>query len=198
VSAFVLIRADAATTLLRDDPIVRAGEVAALREANALLAAATAMRDGARRANDTAAEQARAAGYAAGRAEGLAAGAAEVRAELLRLAQADAERAERQRGDLARLGVEVVRRIAAELGAPAMVAALADKAAASVAPDLKLTVRVSPAAVERTRDRLGAQVAVEPDETLEATDCVLATPLGEVRAGLETQLAQLAKHWGVA
>ena len=37
-----------------------------------------------------------------------------------------------------------------------------------------------------------------PDETLAATDCVLVTPLGEVRAGLETQLAQLAERWSVA
>ena len=30
------------------------------------------------------------------------------------------------------------------------------------------------------------------------TDCVIATPLGEVRAGLETQLTALARTWGIA
>jgi type III secretion protein L len=198
MSGFVLIRADAASTLLRDDPIVRAGDVPVLAEAERLLASATALRDDARRASEDAADAARAEGYAAGHAEGLAAGSAEIRDELLRLAGADAERAAAQRGDLARLALEVIRRIAAELGAPEMVAALADRAAAAVAPDTPLTVRVPPAALARTRERVRAHATVEPDETLGATDCVLVTPLGEVRAGLETQLAQLGKQWGVA
>lgn len=198
MSGFVLIRADAGATLLRDDPIVRRADVPRLRDVDGLLASATALRDDARRASEAAAEGARAAGYEAGRAEGLAAGAEAVRAELLRLAHADAARAEQQRGDLARLGLEVVRRIAADLGAPATVAALAEKAAAEIAPDTHVVVRVPPAAVEPTRARFGDHAVVEADETLGETECVLATPLGEVRAGLDTQLAQLAKQWGLA
>lgn len=198
MSGFVLIRADATSTLLRDDPIVRAADVPVLNDADRLLANATALRDEARAASHAASEDARAAGYAAGHAEGLAAAEVEVRAELLRLAQADAERMAAQRADLARLGLEVVRRIAADLGAPEMVAALADQAAAAIAPDTPLTVRVPPAALARVRARLGGRAIVEPDVTLEATGCVLATPLGEVRAGLDTQLDQLARQWGVA
>lgn len=196
MSGFVLIRADAAATLLRDDPIVRAADVPVLTEADRLLAAASALRDDARRSSEHAAQVARAEGYAAGHAEGLAAGSAEIRDELLRLAGADAQRAAAQRADLARLALEVVRRIAADLGAPEMVAALAEKAAAAIAPETPLSVRVPPAALSRARERLGAQATVQPDETLRETDCVLVTPLGEVRAGLETQLAQLAKQWG--
>jgi type III secretion protein L len=195
--SFVLIRADAAATLMRDDPIVRAADVPVLGDVQRLLADAQALREDARAASVQAGEAARDEGYAAGHAEGLAAGAALVREELLRLAQADVARAEAQRTDLARLGLEVVRRIAADLGPADMVAALAEKAAAAIAPDSQLTVRVPAAALDATRARLGAGVAVEPDETLSATDCVLSTPLGEVRAGLETQLAQLARQWNV-
>ena len=197
MSGFVLIRADASATLTRDDPIVRAAEVPMLAEAERLLAAANALRDDALRASAAAADEARAAGYRVGHADGLAAGAAEIHAELVRLAQADAERAGQQRGDLARLGLEVVRRIAADVGPAEMVAALAERAASSVAPESQVVVRVAPAALARTRERLGSLASVEPDETLPPTDCVLATPLGEVRAGLETQLAQLARQWGL-
>lgn len=196
--SFVLIRADAAATLMRADPIVRAADVPVLDDVQRLLADAQVLREDARAASAQAGEDARAEGYAAGHAEGLAAGAALVRDELLRLAQADAARSETQRTDLARLGLEVVRRIAADLGPAEMVAALAAKAVAAVAPDPQLTVRVPPAALAETRERLGAGVAIEPDETLGATDCILSTPLGEVRAGLETQLAQLARQWNVA
>lgn len=196
--SFVLIRADAAATLMRDDPLVRAADVPVLGDVQRLLADAQSLREDARAASEKAGEAARDEGYAAGHAEGLAAGAALVREELLRLAQADAARAEAQRTDLARLGLEVVRRIAADLGPADMVAALAERAAAAIAPDSQLTVRVPPAALDATRARLGAGVAVEPDPTLGATDCVLSTPLGEVRAGLETQLAQLARQWNVA
>lgn len=198
MSGFVLIRADATATLLCDDPIVRAAEVSRLGDVDRLLAAATTLRNDASDASESAAEQARAEGFAAGRAEGLAAGAAELRDELLRLATADSERAAVQRGDLARLGLEVVRRIAADLGPAEMIAALADKAAAAVAPETPLTVRVPPPALARARARLAVRAKVEPDETLGPNECVLATPLGEVRAGLDTQLAQIARQWGVA
>ena len=198
MSGFVLVRAGSAATLLRDDPIVRAADVPMLREADRLIAAATALHDDVRRASETATEEAREQGYAAGHAEGLTAGAAAVRDELLRLSEADAARARQQSGDLARLGLEVVRRIAAELGPEEMVAALADKAAAAVSPELRPVVRVPPAALARARERLGAHVTVESDETLAATDCVLSTALGEVHAGLETQLAQLARQWQIA
>nr|WP_239024667.1 FliH/SctL family protein [Sphingomonas corticis] len=116
---------------------------------------------------------------------------------MLRLVQADAVRAQEQRGDLARLALEVVRRIAADLGAADMVAAMADRAAAGVAPDLAPTVRVHPDALAATRARLGERVAVEADAALAPTDCVIATSLGEVHAGLETQLAALARAWGL-
>lgn len=195
--SFVLIHADREATLLRDDPIVPARELPAFTAARDLLDAVAALRDEAAGATEAAKEAARAEGYAAGHAEGLAAGAAAVREELLRLVQADAVRAQEQRGDLARLALEVVRRIAADLGAADMVAAMADRAAAGVAPDPAPTVRVHPDALAATRARLGERVAVEADAALAPTDCVIATPLGEVHAGLETQLAALARAWGL-
>lgn len=197
MSGYVLIRADTAATLVRDDPLVPASDVPALTDIQAVLDAAARLRDDARTAANEIADVAREEARAAGRAEGIAAGQAEVREELLRLVQADAARAEAQRGDLARLGLEVVRRIAGDLGSPEMVAALADRAAAALAPEPVPVVKVHPDAVETVRARLSSRAAVEADATLDATDCVLVTPLGAVRAGLETQLAQLARAWGI-
>lgn len=195
--SYVLIHADRQATLLRDDPVVPAADLPALYDARALLDAASTIRDDAERDAAEAVAAAHAQGLAAGRAEGLAAGAAEIRAELLRLAAATRAASAAQQADLARLGLEVVRRIAADLGAPAMVAALADRAAAAIAPDPRPVVRVHPDAVAATRDRLGTRATVDADPALDPTDCVIATPLGEVRAGLETQLTALARAWGI-
>ena len=195
--SFVLIHADRQATLLRDDPIVPAAQVPAFTEARDLLDAVSALRDDSAGLAEEAAAAARVEGYAAGHAEGVAAGAAAVRDELIRLMQADAVRVEAQRADLARLALEVVRRIAADLGSAEMVAALADRAAAAVAPDPAPVVRVHADAVAATRARLDPRVTVEADASLAPTECVIATPLGEVRAGLETQLAALARAWGL-
>lgn len=195
--SFVLIHADAQATLLRDDPLVPATDVPAFREARDLLDAAAAIRAAATRSAEAEAQTAREEARAAGHAEGLAAGDDAIRAELLRLAEADAQRSEAQRADLARLALEVVRRIAADLGAPDMVAALAARAAAAIAPDPLPVVRVHPDAVDATRVRLGSRATVAGDAALAPTDCVIATPLGEVRAGLDTQLAALARAWGL-
>ncbi|WP_288456523.1 FliH/SctL family protein [uncultured Sphingomonas sp.] len=196
--SYVLIHADAAATLVRDDPIVPAADLPAFSEARTLLEAAAAIRDAAAADARTAADAAREEARAAGHAEGLATGAAQVRDELLRLAAADTARAAAQRDDLARLALEVVRRIAADLGPGDMVAALADRAAASVAPDPLPVVRVHPDAVAAATARLGLRARVEGDSRLAPDDCVLATPLGEVHAGLETQLSALSRAWGIA
>ncbi|MBY0301856.1 MULTISPECIES: FliH/SctL family protein [Sphingomonas] len=196
--SYVLIHADTAATLVRDDPIVPATDLPAFSEARTLLEAAAAIRDAAASDARTAADAAREEARAAGHAEGLATGAAQVRDELLRLAAADAARLTAQRDDLARLALEVVRRIAADLGPAEMVAALADRAAASVSPDPSPVVRVHPDAVTATAARLGSRARIEGDSRLSRDDCVLATPLGEVHAGLETQLAALARAWGIA
>lgn len=199
MSSFLLLHADSASTLLADDPIVPADDVTRLEDVTALLDAAAALRNDAQEARDAARAAARAEGFAAGHAEGRAAGEASIRDELLRLAQDDAVRAETQRADLAKLALEVVRRIAGTIGAPEMIAGIAAQAAAQVAPETAATVRVHPAAVVRVTERLATlrHISVEADETLAPDDCVVATPLGRTHAGLDTQIAQLERAWGL-
>lgn len=199
MSSYLLIHADRAATLLADDPIVPANDVARFGEVTALLDAASALHDRAHDARTATLAAAQAEGFAAGHAEGRAAGEASIREELLRLAQEDAARAETQRGDLARLALEVVRRIAGSVGAPEIIAAIAAKAAAQVAPETAATIRVHPHAAARVAERVAGlrHIAVEGDASLGPDDCVVETALGRTRAGLDTQIAQLERSWGL-
>jgi type III secretion protein L len=197
---FLLLHADRLATALADDPLVPAADVGRVQDALALLAQAGDLRRGAEATTDAARETARAEGFATGRAEGLAAAEAERQDELFRIALRDIELQRERQKDIARLALEVVRRIAGELDAGAMVAGLAERAAAQLAPDSVAVVRVAPVAVEAVRTRLDgrAGLSVEADPSLEGQDCVIETALGRTHAGLDTQLAQIERMWGEA
>lgn len=198
--SFLVLHADRLATALTDDPLVPADDVGRVQDALALLAEAGRLRVGAGAAIDAARENARAEGFAAGRAEGLAAAESERQAELFRIALRDGELQRERQKDIARLALEVVRRIAGELDRSAMVAGLAERAAAQLAPDSVAVVRVAPPALEAVRIRLDGRVglSVEADPLLGAQDCVIETALGRTHAGLDTQLAQIARMWGEA
>ncbi|NIJ22191.1 flagellar biosynthesis/type III secretory pathway protein FliH [Sphingomonas naasensis] len=197
---FLVLHADRLATALADDPLVPAADVGRMQDAMALLAEAGALRSGADAAIAAAREAARAEGFAAGRAEGLAAAEDERRAELFRIALRDGELQRARQKDVARLAVEVVRRIAGVLDDGAVVAGLAERAAAQLAPDSVGVVRVAPDAVAAVRARLDgrAGLSVEADPALSGQDCVIETALGRTHAGLDTQLAQIARMWGEA
>lgn len=198
--SFLVLHADRLATALTDDPLVPADDVGRVQDALALLAEAGRLRVGAGAAIDAARENARAEGFAAGRAEGLAAAESERQAELFRIALRDGELQRERQKDIARLALEVVRRIAGEIDRSAMVAGLAERAAAQLAPDSVAVVRVAPPALETVRTRLDgrAGLSVEADPLLGEQDCVIETALGRTHAGLDTQLAQIARMWGEA
>ncbi|MFS0737206.1 hypothetical protein ABC347_09165 [Sphingomonas sp. 1P06PA] len=195
--SFVLIHADRAGSVLADDPIVPAAEIERFAGAIDLLRGAGAVRDGIAAEQAAAIAEARAEGHA----EGLAAGRAEARKEseaaLFQLTVKAAAERRQQHADVTALAIEVVRRIAQELGPEMTVAAIADRATADLLPDSVATVRVSPAAVAATEQRLASRpgLRVEGDAALAATDCIVETALGTTRAGLETQLAAIARAW---
>ncbi len=196
--SFLLLHADRLTTALADDPLVPAADVGRVQDALALLAEAGDLRRGADEALAAAREVARAEGYASGREEGLAAAESERQAELFRIARRDGELQRERQKDIARLALEVVRRIAGELDTGIMVAGLAERAAAQLAPDAVAVVRVAPASAEAVRARLEGRtwLSVEADPALDGQDCVIETALGRTHAGLETQLAQIDRMWG--
>ena len=107
------------------------------------------------------------------------------------------EERRRRQEEITTLALEVVRRLVGELGDERIVAGLAERAAAELAPDTVATVRVPSAHGEAVKSRLKgrAGLTVEPDPTLSGMDCVVETALGRHYAGLETQLAQIEAAW---
>ncbi|QNA86391.1 hypothetical protein G4G27_22210 [Sphingomonas sp. So64.6b] len=191
--SYVVLHADAFTTAATDDPVVSAGDVDRFGDVAALLAGTAALRN----TTEQAVAAARAEGFEAGRAEGVRAGEDDVRAEWLRLAVRDGEIRRERQAEIAQLALAVVRRIAGDVGAAEMVAGLAERATATIAPDDGATVRVAPAMVDIVRVRFDgrAGILVEGDATLTNTDCIIETALGQVRAGLDVQLSAIEHAW---
>jgi len=198
--SFLVLHADRLATALTDDPLVPAADVGRVQDALALFAEAGDLRQGAEEAIQAARAAAHAEGFAAGHEQGLVAAETERQAELFRIALRDSELQRERQKDIARLALEVVRRIAGELDDGVMVAGLAERAAAQLAPDSVAVVRVAPAAAEVVRARLKARagLSVEADPLLGDQDCVIETALGRTHAGLDTQLAQIERMWGEA
>lgn len=193
---FLVLHADRLATALTDDPLVPARDVGRVQDALALFAEAGSLRGGAEEAIEAARAKAQAEGFEAGREAGLAAAEAERQAELFRIAMRDSELQRERQKDIARLALEVVRRIAGDLEST-MVAGLAERAAAQLAPDSVAVVRVAPDAVEMVRAQIGGRqgLSVEADPSLDPQDCVIETALGRTHAGLDTQLAQIERMW---
>lgn len=198
--SYVILHADKLRSVASDDALVSATEVEALRDAMALLSEAGRLRDDAEQDIAAARTQARAAGEDEGRADGRALVQAATTETLAKLHDTAAAVETERRADIARLALEVVRRIAGDIGSPSVVAGLVERATLSLTSDAGAVVRVAAPCVEAVRERLAARegVTVEADPTLDATDCVIETPLGSTHAGLETQLSALARAWNLA
>jgi flagellar biosynthesis/type III secretory pathway protein FliH len=195
--SLIVLHADRFATVLAVDPVIPAAGRPALDDALALLAEARSVREAATASADADRQR----GFDEGKAEGLALGrqeaADEHRAELFRLAMRDGEERRARQAEMSALALEIVRRVAGDLGDDTVVAALAERAARDVAPDTVALVRVAPAnhvaVAARLRDRPG--LSVEPDDTIGPRDCVVETSLGRTHAGLDTQLAQIEAVW---
>ena len=185
--SYVLLASAPTAVLLSDQAIIPAKDVGRLETAAELVEALEAHRD-------AVTCHARAEGFEAGRAEGLdhaARHVAETLAEIHRVL--DAERA-RLRGQAASLALDIVRRIAVDLGPDATVAALAERAVRDLLPQEPIRVRVAAERVGAVSARLWpiherVEVAAEPG--LSPDECLIDTPSGHVRAGLDVQLAAL-------
>lgn len=192
--SFVLVRGAGGSALLSDGWRIPAAEVARLRTAVEAADALDADRAGAAERLAAEREQARAEGYAAGLEEGRRAGAAEAARTLAALVREVRGHAADTRADLGRLALDVVRRVAAEVGPQAMLEAVAERAVREVLAEQPLVVRVAPAAAPGVAARLwplNAEVEVEADPSVAEGDCVVASRSGAAHAGLEVQLSAL-------
>lgn len=195
--SYVVLHADRLRSVVADDALVPAAEVAVLRDATALLMEAGRLREHAEQDIADTRVAAHAIGIEEGQADGQAAAEAATTEALFKLQATAAEAETERRADVARLAIEVVRRIAGEIGSPTIVAGIAERATLSLTGDGGAVVRVATPCVEAVRERLAGRpgVTVEADPALEASDCVVETPLGRTHAGLETQLTAIAQAW---
>ncbi|RVT93281.1 FliH/SctL family protein [Sphingomonas crocodyli] len=194
---FIVVHADQAATLLADDPLISAHDMRSVNGALDLFGEAGLLRQSVHDSIEAARFTAREEGKAEGLAEGRATAEEEGRAELFRLAMRDGEERRKRQSEIASIALEVVRRIAGDIGDPAFVAGLAERAAAALAPETAATIRVPPAAFDAVTARVAHHnaISVEADPTLEGTDCVVETALGRTLAGLDTQIAQIEAAW---
>ena len=94
-----------------------------------------------------------------------------------------------------------MRKLAGEIDAGELVAALARQAVRQLLDDEPVTLLVHPAMAERVRaqadarDAHGPAVAVQEDPTLAPLDCRLVTRSGTTLAGLDVQLRRLEAAW---
>jgi flagellar biosynthesis/type III secretory pathway protein FliH len=195
--SYTLVHRDGLADLFARSPLVPAAELARVGEAVDLLAEAGRLH--AATAERVAAAEAR--GRAAGHAEGLAEGRAEAeRAQAAWLFDAHLANARARaaaRAEMAGIVVGALRRIAGAVAPEALVAGLAERAVADLAPDSRLTVRVAPANAVHVRAHLHTlpAVVVDEDSGLGPTDCVIDTPAGRVLGSLDIQLQTLARRW---
>lgn len=194
---FIVLHADQAATLIADDPLVSAHDMRSVNGAIDLFGEAGLMRQSVHDSIEAARFTAREEGKAEGVAEGRAAAEEEARAELFRLAMRDGEERRKRQAEIASIALEVVRRIAGDIGDPTFVAGLAERAAAALAPETTATIRVPAAAFDTVSARVAHHnaITVEVDPTLEGPDCVVETALGRTLAGLDTQIAQIEAAW---
>lgn len=99
----------------------------------------------------------------------------------------------RQRDDIIEIALEVVRRIAGEVGPEPWLAALARRASEELAGAEPTGLRVHPERVEGVRAELGGRHfdEVVGDDTLGRDECWIESPCGRVDLSLETQLQQV-------
>lgn len=154
------------------------------------------------RARVTAAmEQARQSGLEAGRREGQREAAERMTDAVARMVSEQHAQTQAARAAVGTLALAVVNKLAASLGAHQLVPALIEQAVADLLPQRATRVRVSPEAVEATRERmarLGLSADVRADETLQPFDCVIDSVNGQHVVSLDTQLAAIARALGVS
>ena len=199
--SFVLVKGAGGSALLSDAWRIPAAEVAPLR--TALEAAHALDADRADAADRLAVERehARADGYAAGLEEGRRAGGAAAAQSLAALVREVRAQSQAARAELGRVALEVVRRIAAEIGPQTMLEAVAERAVRDTLSQQPLVVRVAETAAPGVAARLwplNAEVEVIADPAVAEGDCVIASRSGAAHAGLEVQLSALERAFAEA
>ena len=195
---FVALVCDSSVNLSSDELVLGAKHVLALDSAVDVGRYLTQLLEQSGQEISEAKQRAFDEGHSAGKAAGLLAARDDMAAELTAMALDAHHQRIALQGSVARLAIQVVRKLAGEIGASEMVAGLAQTAASDLLPGASLTLWVHPSLVDVVRARLSATQSAHPDkslhveicadDTLDLFDCTLDTACGTIIAGLDAQL----------
>jgi len=190
-----------------DRRVLRAAEVPALQEADRLLADLRELFEQEQDRVDAACAQAREEGLRQGLARAEGQSREQLALALTRLTQAHEEQCRRQQRDVARLALEVFRKLLGPLPADEGLARLAVQAARELLPARTWRLHVHPGRMDGLRaallaidpeDKAGlASAEIVADAELAEGDCRLVTEFGSADASLATQVQRLARAWGL-
>ena len=191
-----------------DRRVLRAAEVPALQAADQVLADLRELFEQEQVRVEAACAQAREEGLRQGLADAEVKAREQLAVALTRLTHAHEEQCQRQQRDLARLALEVFQKLLGALPADEGLARLAAQAARELLPARTWRMHVHPSRMDSLRtvlqavdpdDQAGLSSAeIVADAELAEGDCRLITEFGTADASLATQVARLARAWGLA
>lgn len=194
--SFVALHRGRCTSLATDRPWLAADELTQVERARELLVRLEQLVASREAELAAARAAAQAEGFEQGRREARAAEAPRLWDAWDQAARSAAAEAGQLRGALVALALQVVERIAQDLGPAETVAALARRAADALLPDSAAVLRVHPALAADVKAQLGSApgvLDVRADATLGPWDLAFETPAGRVLAGLPLQLQRVAQ-----
>jgi flagellar biosynthesis/type III secretory pathway protein FliH len=200
--AFVTLINQDATSMSCDQLVFSAQEVQALKGIDALHQSLSQRVQKQEQDIREAMEKGYHEGYSKGLKEAEAEGREALATQLAENALAlDKERCQ-LRDSVVALALQVVQKIAVDIGADKMVASLAATAAQEMIPEGDTVLYVNPEAIVEVQRAVsgfeqfhspGVSLSVKGDETLALHDCIFESPLGSTVASLDYQLAALEK-----
>ena len=186
-------------SLASDRRLVRASDVATVRGAADIIAAAEAEAAEIREAAKREAEAERKRGYE----QGLDEGRAEIVDKKLELVDSSVLFMESVEGKMADIVMTALRKCVAEIGDEALVVQIVKKVMeAVIRTQKKVILKVAPEMVSVVRAKLGELISRYPtvetadvveDERLKGTACILETEAGVADASIDTQLAAIER-----
>jgi flagellar biosynthesis/type III secretory pathway protein FliH len=177
--------------------VLRASEVPALADANALCAKLAELERDERLRVEAAASQAAAAAHAKALEEGRAAARDELAAALASLGETAHHERERLRGEVAALALQVVRKVLGNFADDEVLCALAETAARDATPAPPLVLVVHEDVCDAVRERLAGrdEWEVRGDAACARDTCRIETEHGSVDASLNVQLERIEQAW---
>lgn len=198
---FIAFLRDPAITLTTDQLVIAANEVQPMNNIVDMAIMLTEYQQKKDQQLKDAAVKAYEKSYADGMAAGIKAGEIKTATELTRMvAIAHTQRLDLQKS-VAKLAIQVVNKVAGEIGAPKMVTGLAQTAASDLVAGTSIKLWVHSSVVKQVSKCLKSSnsivqgkslhIDIRSNDNIDPFDCILDTDFGQIVASLDDQLKRL-------